>query len=173
MSENQSAVRFNFAQLVVLLILQVVLLGGAFLLGTRVGTSPEKKKVADAQIQDLKPDAAPSDNTLALAEPKADAPVKTPFDHAPTTVFRIKSSANSEYTLQIASYPDESAAIQVVDNWKKKGYMAFLSVEEIPDKGKWYRVNVGNFGEEKAAQDYAKTIQQKENINPQVIVTEQ
>jgi len=171
MSDNSTAIRFNFGQLLILLVLQVILLGGAFFLGSRFPSGGEKKKV-DVQLQSLKPDA--ESPTLALAEPKAEtAPVKTPFDRASTTVFRIKSSANSEYTLQIASYPDEAAAIQVVDNWKKKGYMAFLSVEEIPDKGKWYRVNVGNFGEEKAAQDYAKAIQQKENITPQVIVTEQ
>ena len=104
--------------------------------------------------------------------PSEGRPTATPFDKSSATVFRIKSSANSEYTVQVASYPEEAAAVQVVDDWKKKGYMAFLSVEDVPDKGKWFRVNVGNFGDEPSAQNFAKTIEEKEHITPQVVVNE-
>jgi cell division septation protein DedD len=129
--------------------------------------------VKDEDLARLMPSAGTvveeKEEKVAPSEAK---PTATPFDKSPATVFRIKSSSNSEYTVQVASYPEEAAAVQVVDDWKKKGYMAFLSVEDLPDKGKWFRVNVGNFGDEPSAQSFAKTIEENEHITPQVVVNE-
>jgi len=179
MSESQSQLKLSFAQLLILLAMQVGLLAGAFYLGAHFGSgwtsapSAAKSPQKDPGVASLFPqaqEAAPSE-----AKPEnAGGPSNyaTAFDKSPGTVFRIKSSENSAYTLQIASYPDEGAASQVVDHWKKKGYMAFLSVEDIPDKGKWYRVNVGNFGDEESASKFAKNIKEKENVEPQVVLSE-
>lgn len=179
MAEESSQLRLSFPQLLVLLTLQVVLLAGAFYLGTRLGGGggnlfAAKKSVKDMELAKLLPEGDEG-KTISVPDAKkeeGDRTVTTPFDKSASTVFRIKSSSNSEYTVQVASYPDESAATQVVEEWKKKGYMAFLSVEEIPDRGRWYRVNVGNFGDERAADTFAKTIEAKEKITPQVIVNE-
>jgi len=177
MSDSHSQLRLSFLQLLILLGLQVALLSGAFYLGTRFGGSLFSASQAPVKDMDLAK-LLPNGSSLILEGkeekgPPADArPSATPFDRSAATVFRIKSSSNSEYTIQVASYPEEAAAVQVVDDWKKKGYMAFLSVEDMPDKGKWFRVNVGNFGDEPAAQSFADKIKEKEHITPQVVVNQ-
>jgi cell division septation protein DedD len=180
MSQNEGQLRLSFLQLIILLAVQVGLLAGSFYLGTRMGgftAASPKGKVQDQELAKLLPETNTPSGSESGSEAKPEEntgsrKAGTPFDKSPSTVFRIKSSSNSEYTVQVASYPDELAATQVVDEWKKKGYMAFLSVEDIPDRGKWYRVNVGNFGEEQAAEKFAKTIEEKEKVTPQVVVSE-
>ena len=167
---------FNFPQLLILLALQLLLLGGSFYLGTK-WSGPSKRiskgPIQDQEVAHLLPQAKPlSEEKEEKKESPGGQKSFTPFDKSASAVFRIKSSSNSEYTLQIASYPDELAAVQVIEEWKNKGYIAFLSVEEIPDKGKWYRVNIGNFGDQKSAQEFSKQFQEKENIVPQVVVNQ-
>lgn len=182
---NQKKVQFSLVELVVLVVLQISLLSGAFYIGTKFGSSSPristKGPIQDQEVARLLPQAEnPSPDLKKEGEEIKQEKVEgegekksfTAFDKSAATVFRIKSSANSEYTLQISSYPDEIAAVQVVEEWKKKGYMAFLSVEDIPDKGKWYRVNVGNFGDEKSAEEFAKKLQEKENVEPRVVVNQ-
>lgn len=180
MSEQNNQLKLSFAQLLILLGLQVALLSGAFYVGARFGsqwmsaTNSTSKPQKDQEVAKLFPTAV--DGVAEVKDPAAAANpnnYNTPFDKSAGAVFRIKSSENSAYTLQMGSYPDESAAAQVVEHWKQKGYMAYLSVEDIPDKGKWYRVNVGNFGDESSASKYAKNIKEKENVDPQVVLTEQ
>lgn len=183
MSENSNQLKLSFAQLLILLGLQVALLSGAFYVGAKFGSRWMAPTATSSPVQKDQEVAKlfPKEDEANVPGVKADAPAadnndsgtyKTPFDKMKGTVFRIKSSQNSAYTLQVASYPDENAASQVVDQWKKKGYMAFLSVEDIPDKGKWYRVNIGNFGDEESANKFAKNIKEKENIEPQVVLSE-
>ncbi len=180
MNEQNNQLKLSFAQLLILLGLQVALLSGAFYVGARFGSqwmsasTTTKITAKDQEVAKLFPSA--TDSATEVKDPNTEANpnnYNTPFDKSAGAVFRIKSSENSAYTLQMGSYPDESAAAKVVDHWKNKGYMAYLSVEDIPDKGKWYRVNVGNFGSEVSASEYAKNIKEKENVQPQVVLTEQ
>ncbi len=183
MSDSQKKIQFSLVELVVLVVLQISLLSGAFYIGTKFGSSSPristKGPIQDQEVARLLPQAeSPSPDLKKEGEEVKQEKVEgerksfTAFDKSAASVFRIKSSANSEYTLQISSYPDEVAAVQVVEEWKRKGYMAFLSVEDIPDKGKWYRVNVGNFGDEKSAEEFAKKLQEKENVEPRVVVNQ-
>ncbi|MBF0491625.1 MAG: SPOR domain-containing protein [Deltaproteobacteria bacterium] len=173
-NENKN-LQFTFTQLLLFLLLQVAFLGGAFYLGTKFGNSSpafgEKKAVQkDVELSNLLPQKNQENAVVPESVPAAK---KLNTFEKSNTVVRIKSSANSEYTLQIASFPEESSAIQVVGEWKQKGYMAYLSVEDIHDRGKWYRVNIGNFGDEESATEFAKKIKEKENVSPQVVLTEQ
>lgn len=174
-SENKN-LQFTFTQLLLFLLVQVAFLGGAFYLGTKFGSSgsvlSEKKPIQkDTELSNLLPQQNQENTTTPESLPASKKNLNT-FEKS-NTVVRIKSSANSEYTLQIASFPEESSAIQVVNEWKQKGYMAYLSVEDIPDRGKWYRVNIGNFGDEESANEFAKKIKEKESVTPQVVLTEQ
>ncbi len=170
MTENSFKLSFN--QLLVFTLLQIVLLVGAFYLGTRYSSS--KGPTRDEALNKLFPGAPESVNSEATGktEDEKSRVSSTPFDKSSATVFRIKSSANSGFTVQVASFSDESSATQVVETWRKKGYLAFLSVEDIPDRGKWFRVNVGNYGDEESAQSFAKKIEEKEHITPQVVTNE-
>ena len=186
-SEPKPQFSLNFPQFLILLFLQIGFLSGAFYLGTRSSptnfTPPSQKTspVQDERIAKLLPEAPletssdPSErsNSVLAEKPEKEKFVRvSPRKNSSGAVFKIKSSANSEYTLQVSSYPEQADATQSVSEWKKKGYSAFLSVEENGDQGRWYRVNIGNFGDQKAAEEFAKTFQEKEKLTPQIVVNE-
>lgn len=88
----------------------------------------------------------------------------------PQTV-RVKSAHNSKYTVQVGSFPTPEEASSSVEKWKQKGYDAFMSVAEIPNRGTWYRVRVGSFGNKQDAQSYVQQIKTKEKILALVVLT--
>lgn len=82
-------------------------------------------------------------------------PVKTPQPEAIPAGVAKKMSGN--YSLQMGSYPTLEEAQASHQNWKKKGYSAFITEAEIPGKGTWYRVRLGSF----PTQDKAKALLDK------------
>jgi cell division septation protein DedD len=59
--------------------------------------------------------------------------------------------AGAEFTIQVASFQDKSRAEIVANDLKQKGYQPVISPKELPDKGTWYRVFVGDFATEEEA----------------------
>jgi len=57
-----------------------------------------------------------------------------------------------EFTLQIAATKNAKDANQLVAELKEKGYAAYILKAEIPEKGTWYRVRIGEFEHVKKAQ---------------------
>lgn len=186
-SEAKPQFSLNFSQFLTLLLLQIGLLAGSFYLGARWSGGNFSKQASEADsTQDEKiakvfPQNPPENNSNSLKRSDsilAEKPEKEKFIRlsarkgASDTIYKIKSSANSEYTLQISSYPEQSDASQAVSEWKRKGYNAFVSVEENGGEGRWYRVNIGNFGDPKSAEEFAKTFQEKEKLTPQIVVNE-
>jgi len=72
--------------------------------------------------------------------------------------------ANARYSIQVGSYPNPDEAHEVVNNWKEKGYEAYLLSADIPDKGRWYRVRLGAFDTKEEAQKYLTQFQTKEGV---------
>lgn len=180
MSEKQNSISITAPQLLILLFLQLSITFGAFYLGLRWGVkggvaeqTEKNAVVSNPDLAALMPGASSEKNSDTSAAPSAtDKNYNTAFDKSSSAVFRIKSSANSEYSLQIASFPQEEAAIEVVNAWKRKGYLAYLSVQDIPEQGKWYQVRVGNYGDEESAKKEAQKIEEKEQVAPQVVSTQ-
>ena len=56
------------------------------------------------------------------------------------------------YTIQIASAKDQKSADKLVEDLVKKGYPAYRSSGEIPGKGIWHRVRIGEFREKSEAE---------------------
>jgi cell division septation protein DedD len=56
--------------------------------------------------------------------------------------------AGGGVTIQVASFQDKARAEIVVNDLKQKGYQPVISSKELPDKGTWYRVFVGDFATE-------------------------
>jgi cell division septation protein DedD/nucleoid DNA-binding protein len=59
------------------------------------------------------------------------------------------------YVVQVASYPTYEVAEEEAKRFKDKGYNAFIEIADIPGKGTWYRVRVGDFTSLKQAEDFA------------------
>jgi septal ring-binding cell division protein DamX len=53
------------------------------------------------------------------------------------------------FTLQLSSFPDKSEAEAYAKRFTAQG--AFIVASEIPGKGTWYRVRVGNYGSSQEA----------------------
>lgn len=69
------------------------------------------------------------------------------------------------FTINVASFKERKRAERLVDELKEKGYGAFVGKATIHKKGTWYRVSVGRFSTRKEAQDFARTVKEKEGMD--------
>ena len=94
-------------------------------------------------------------------EPVAEVePVQTPQAEAVPAGITKRISGN--YSLQMGSYPTIEEAQTSQQNWKKKGYSAFITEAEIPGKGTWYRVRLGSFPNKDKAKALLDKIKKQE-----------
>jgi cell division septation protein DedD len=121
------------------------------------------------------PARAPAEELAAAApQPRRDAaqaPARQPTEE--TGAIRIKSSEKGRYSLQVGSYPERAEAAQRVETWKGKGYPAYLTVADIPGRGRWYRVRIGGFGTREEAARYLNEFSSRESANALVVMSEQ
>lgn len=73
------------------------------------------------------------------------------------------------YTLQLGSFDSESAALTLQENFNKSGYSARLKAEEIPEKGRAYRVYLGNYTSAEEAEASLKRIQKNHGVVPIIV----
>jgi cell division septation protein DedD len=60
-----------------------------------------------------------------------------------------------------------------VDEWRNKGYPAFMMIADIPDRGRWYRVRIGGFSTKEDAQAYLDKFKQTESTEAIIVFNEQ
>lgn len=119
-------------------------------------------------------------NEEPLSAAKEIAAGKVPAAHEASKVInkeeRIPSSlpkdvaqfAVGKFTVQVASYADESEAQKMASDLKNKGYSAFYVPANV--KGKtWYRVSVGQFATQKEAQSYRGELLNKAKVNSAIV----
>lgn len=58
------------------------------------------------------------------------------------------------YTINVGSFREKKRADRFVQELRKKGLEAFWWEVDLPKKGKWYRVSIGNFPTRKDAKDF-------------------
>ena len=75
------------------------------------------------------------------------------------------------YTVQVASFKDPRAARNLAQNLERKGYKVSVSETEIPGKGKWSRVRVGQFETKEEARLYGQRLKREEPEVNSVFVT--
>jgi cell division septation protein DedD len=61
----------------------------------------------------------------------------------------------------VASFRSKEGALRYVEQLKAMGLDAFDWEIDIPQKGRWYRVSVGDFPTREKAQNYADELKQK------------
>lgn len=78
------------------------------------------------------------------------------------------ATATAEYTVQVASYPDEKAAQTHAADLVKKGFPAYPLEASV--KGKtWYRVSVGSFKNRKEAIEYRSQLMKQANVSSAMV----
>jgi len=88
----------------------------------------------------------------------------------PQEVVKIKSSGDAQYSVQVGSYPDVKEASYRVEEWKAKGYPAYMMIADLGDRGKWFRVRIGAFEGQDDASRYLDDIRTKEGIDDAIVV---
>ncbi|HET6282135.1 MAG TPA: SPOR domain-containing protein, partial [Polyangia bacterium] len=124
---------------------------------------------ASAPVVASKPAAAPAKATAttpvkvavaprlvpAVAAPSAPAPV------APVAAADAKV-ARGKFTLQLSSFPDRTEAEAFAKRFASQG--AFVITSDIPGKGTWYRVRVGNYSSAQEASTAKTTFEKQHSI---------
>lgn len=98
--------------------------------------------------------------------------VPTPKPQIPSTkqVVKIKSTGGADFAVQVGSYPDVKEASYRVEEWKSKGYQAYLMIADLGEKGQWYRVRIGAFANKDEAGKYLGSMKGKEGIEDAFVV---
>ena len=77
----------------------------------------------------------------------------------PTT--QIEVSGSALFAVQVASTKSLDYAEHQVAHYKKKGYNAYHVKANIPDKGTWYRICLGNFASISDAELFREALARK------------
>lgn len=88
---------------------------------------------------------------VAKAAPAAPAPAPAP---APA-VEAPRVSAGGAYVVQVAATKDQAEAKRMIDKLKGKGFAASTERADLGAKGVWFRVVVGPYGDQAAAEKAA------------------
>ena len=73
-------------------------------------------------------------------------------------------ATSSHFTLQLSAFPDKGDAEEFMRKIQQAGYKPFLVASEIPGKGIFYRVRVGDYASRQAAVDAKGDFERKQRI---------
>ena len=110
----------------------------------------------DKQATAARPDAQKTAAGQKSAEPKSAAESKPA---APAVAANFKE--DGKFTVQVGSFPDETQARERVNRLKAAGFDGRVVAAQIPNRGTWYRVQAGRFGDRDAAGRYGSAIRSK------------
>jgi cell division protein FtsN len=108
-----------------------------------------------ADVPEGKP--PPPQATLPI-EPKSPGPAPAVKKEPPV---KEKSVVQGKFMVQVVSYQEESKAEALVRKIAAMGYAARTEVTELPDKGKWFRVVMGDFSSRPEAQKAVDAVSRK------------
>ncbi|HQI40311.1 MAG: hypothetical protein B6D44_01015 [Ignavibacteriales bacterium UTCHB2] len=137
--------------------------------------APEEIKKEEVKKEDVvvneKVEKQP-ETKIEKKEIKSEPPVKIPETKpfTPTTALTNTKALNvgnnifkygDHYVVQVASFRSSSISENEAGKYRNKGYNAFVETAEIPERGTWYRVRIGNFATKEEAQNFIN-----KNIRP-------
>jgi len=132
-----------------------------------VTEADEAKTKAGKQPAAAKPTEKAAEPVAEKSGAKAeDAPPAPPVDAKPAAIPIVAAAPDSKgrgrFALQLSSFQDKGEAEAFAKKFKsEKPYMV---VSEIPGKGTWYRVRVGDFGSAKDALAAKQSFERKHNV---------
>ena len=113
-----------------------------------------------------KPMAEPAADApkVAAARPAAQPP-KAPLPAGKPQVVQKKPDATaSHFTLQLSAFPDKSDAEDFMRKIQAAGYKPFLVASEVPGKGVFFRVRVGDYATRQSAVDAKSDFERKQRM---------
>jgi cell division septation protein DedD len=123
------------------------------------GAAREPLGAADTAPAVTPPKPAPSP-PAAEAKP-AEA---KPAEAKPAEAKPVKADGKKKFTLQISSFQDKAEADSFVAKLRSQGYKPFIVTSEVPDRGIFYRVRIGEYASHEDALEAKSTFEKKEHI---------
>jgi cell division septation protein DedD len=108
--------------------------------------------------------AKPADSTAKPPESSAPAgttPVKEPEAAPASAPPALASNVQPTHSLQAASFPNEAGAKEFAEKLVRAGVPSYILAVDIPRRGRWFRVRVGQFGNAAEASKYALQARQR------------
>ena len=112
------------------------------------GTAPDGMMLRETPTAAVK-EKPPRPHATRPIEPKSAGPVPAVQKEPP---IKEKSAVQGKFMVQVVSYQEKSKAEALVGKIAAMGYAARTEVTELPDKGKWFRVVMGEFSSRPEAQ---------------------
>jgi DedD protein len=113
---------------------------------------PSETPVVAKKIDPPKPQPKPQPLPPARAQVVQAPPAKKP------------DATTAHFTLQLSAFPDKSDAEDFMRKIQSAGYKPFLVASEIPGKGVFFRVRVGDYASRQAAVDAKTEFEKKQRI---------
>ena len=174
-SSHRSRMRWP---VVVVLLLAVVATAGYFLgfqkwiiSGKTASPQPSATQASNPVKRDPDPTAAavtphdpaikPPETTPAGKPPENPPPVVKPEPPPVASTPGNVDVAQARYSLQAASFPKEAQAREFSDKLVRAGVPAYIMSIDIPRRGRWFRVRVGQFPSADEAGKYAPQARQR------------
>ncbi|MEO8233384.1 MAG: SPOR domain-containing protein [Ignavibacteriota bacterium] len=118
----------------------------------------QKNEINDKKIEDKKPETkteVKSGTKENIIPPVVE--IKNPVKNIATTGNGLNVGNNifkydNYFVVQVASFRASSISENEAGKYRNKGYNAFVEEAEVPNRGKWFRVRVGNFATKEEAQ---------------------
>lgn len=92
-----------------------------------------------------------------------------PIAQAPETLTALGASGGFPYAIQVGAYRELDEARLRHEEWKAKGYSAYVMQTDIPDRGRWYRVRLGAFATRDEADGFLQQLRQREGVEAMVV----
>jgi septal ring-binding cell division protein DamX len=107
---------------------------------------------------------APKAEPPKAEPPKAEAPKAEPPKTAVSAEKLAAASKPGHYTLQLSAFQDRAEAEDFAKKLGPINYKPNIVAADIPGRGVWYRVRVGDFASQKAALDAKSELERKLHI---------
>lgn len=142
--------------------------------------SPTVPPVESANPQTNQPVNQPSNQTSGQqngAKPVEIAPMTGKSGHSsspkppPTETTAPATPNQGNLTIQVASFNDQAQANDRINSFRSKGVEARIVKVDIPNKGTWYRVQIGGFKSREDATSYANQLKSKGILQDFIITT--
>ena len=118
----------------------------------------QKNETTDKKIEEKKPETKSEVKSVTKENTKPPVvEIKNPVKNTAPAGNGLNVGNNifkygNFYVVQVASFRASSISENEAGKYRNKGYNAFVEEAEIPNRGKWYRVRVGNFSTKEEAQ---------------------
>jgi cell division septation protein DedD len=110
------------------------------------------------------PDVAqPAKEAKEAKEPK-EAPAKEAKDSKDKDSADKPKEKKGKFTLQISSFQERADADALVAKLGASGYKPYLIMSNVPDKGVFFRVRIGEFTSKSDAQDAKSEFEKKQHL---------